>query len=183
MPVQSADNRRHGILLDHAEHHRRICPGPTPARWIARSRPLLREPPPCRASRSSPRRASVNARRRSQLLERFLLLRPLRFDRFALRARRSELGVELLEAVVHAILLILLALHDLPLDLEQLDPAPSIFDLRRSRMLGDRDARARGIEQAHRLVGKLARRHIALRQRDRSRHGLVQNDDVMMLLP
>ena len=135
------DDRSHGILIDHAE-----TIGESPwidaSCWIARSRPSLRAASLPRIQILATARIGQGPPGGRQLLERFLLLRPLRFDRFALRARRSELGVELLEAVVHAILFILLALHDLPFDLEQLDPAPSVFDLRRQSNAG-RPRRAR----------------------------------------
>ena len=108
------------------------------------------------------------------------------FAHFASIASRSERAavdsrVELFETVVEAILLILLALHDLPLNLEKLDPPSPILDLRGSRMLRHRDARTGGIQQADRFVRKLASRHVPLRELDGSHHRLVQNDDVMVL--
>ena len=57
-----------------------------------------------------------------------------------------------------------LAVDDAGLDLERLDAPPAVLDLGRHRVLADRDARAGGVEQAHRLVGQLARRDVAVRQ-------------------
>ena len=47
----------------------------------------------------------------------------------------------------------LLARDDLELGLERLDPAARVLDLGGDGVLADRDARAGGVEQAHRLVG------------------------------
>ena len=57
-----------------------------------------------------------------------------------------------------------LALDDAGLDLERLDAPPAVLDLGRHRVLADRDAGAGGVEQAHRLVGQLARRDVAVRE-------------------
>ena len=52
----------------------------------------------------------------------------------------------------------LLAPDDLQLDLQRLDPAAAVLHLGRHGVLADGDARAGRVEQAHRLVGQLARR-------------------------
>ena len=57
-----------------------------------------------------------------------------------------------------------LAADDLELGLERLDAAPAVLDLGRHGVLADGDARAGGVEQAHRLVGQLARRDVAVRE-------------------
>ncbi len=52
---------------------------------------------------------------------------------------------------------------------QRLEAALAVLELGRGRVLADGDARARGVEQAHRLVGKLARRDVAVREPHRRR--------------
>ena len=61
------------------------------------------------------------------------------------------------------------------LGLERLDAAAAVLDLGRHRVLADGDARAGGVEQAHRLVGQLARRDVAVRELDRRLDRLVED--------
>ena len=68
------------------------------------------------------------------------------------------------------------------LDLERLDAAPAVLDLGRRRVLADRDAGAGGVEQAHRLVGQLARRDVAVRQLHRRLDRLVEELHAVVLL-
>jgi hypothetical protein len=75
-----------------------------------------------------------------------------------------------------------LALDDAALDLERLDPALAVLDLGRRGVLADRDAGAGGVEQAHRLVGQLARRDVAVRERDRGFDRLVEQLHAVVLL-
>ena len=68
----------------------------------------------------------------------------------------------------------LLAADDRELGLERLDAAAAVLHLGRHRVLADGDARARGVEQAHRLVRQLARGNVAVRQLDRRLERLVE---------
>ncbi len=63
----------------------------------------------------------------------------------------------------------LLAADDLALGPQRLEAALAVLELGRRRVLADGDARAGGVEQAHRLVGQLARRDVAMRQAHRRR--------------
>ena len=65
---------------------------------------------------------------------------------------------------------------------QRLDGAPAIIELRRHRMLADRDPRARGVEQAHRFVGQLPSRDVAVRQPHRRLERFIEHLNAMMLL-
>ena len=109
-----------------------------------------------------------------------LLPAPLQFGqsafhrRLVFRHRRQPLGViraqrgfALQNARLHG------AIVDLP---------RGVFDRRRRRVLPQRQARARRIQNADRLVGQLAVGQIAVRELDRRRQPLIQNAHVVMLL-
>ena len=75
-----------------------------------------------------------------------------------------------------------LARDDLQLGLQRLDAPAAVVHLRRHRVLADRHSRARGVEQAHRLVRQLARRDVAVRQPHRRLDRLVQDLHPVVLL-
>ena len=74
------------------------------------------------------------------------------------------------------------AIDDAGLDLERFDPPPAIFDLGRNRVLADGNAGAGRVEQAHGLVGQLARRNVAVRELHRGFDRLVEQLHPMVLL-
>ena len=65
---------------------------------------------------------------------------------------------------------------------QRLDPPARVLDLGRRGVLAHRHARARGVEQAHRLVGELTRRDVAVRELDRRVERLVQELHAVVLL-
>src|SRR6185369_17943368 len=75
----------------------------------------------------------------------------------------------------------LLARDDLQLLLEHVDAASAVFDLGRDAVLADRDARARGVEQADGFVGQLAVGNVTLRQLDGGLERLVEQLHAVML--
>ncbi len=75
-----------------------------------------------------------------------------------------------------------LAVDDRPLDLHRLDAPPRVLDLGGNRVLAHGDAGARRIEQAHRLVGQLARGNVAMGELDGRLDRLVEQLHAMVLL-
>ena len=75
-----------------------------------------------------------------------------------------------------------LAPDDLQLGLQRLDPLRQSSTSRRHGVLADRHARAGGVEQAHRLVGQLARRDVAVREPDGRLERLVEDLHPVVLL-
>ena len=73
-----------------------------------------------------------------------------------------------------------LALQDAALDLQQGDFALDGLDLYRGGVLRERDPRAGGIQQTHRLVRQLARWNVAVRQLHRRFDGAVQNQHLVV---
>lgn len=101
---------------------------------------------------------------REQFVDHALFLGPARFEpaeriafagerRFDLRGARADIHAD-----------IRFARDDLRFHVERLDAALAVLDLRRRRMLADRDARAGGVEQRDGLVGQLARGNVAMRE-------------------
>ena len=75
-----------------------------------------------------------------------------------------------------------LAADDLALGAQRLEAALAVLELGRRRVLADGDARARRVEQAHRLVGQLAAGDVAVRQPHGRGDRLVEQGDAMVLL-
>ena len=67
-----------------------------------------------------------------------------------------------------------LAADDAALDLQRLPAAQNVLDLGRRGVLRNGDTGAGGVEKAHRLVGQLPRRDVAMRQADRRLDRLVE---------
>ncbi len=75
-----------------------------------------------------------------------------------------------------------LAVEDLELEPEVVDPAAAILDGRRDRVLADGDPGAGGVQQADRLVGELPGRDVAVRELDGALDGLVEDAHGVVLL-
>ena len=97
------------------------------------------------------------------LLERGLLGVPLHGDGVEVGLGRRQRLLQLGHPVGRAGVASLdLALGDLDLDTQQLDPALAVLHLSRGGVLADGDARGGGVQKAHRLVGQLPRGDVAL---------------------
>ncbi len=75
-----------------------------------------------------------------------------------------------------------LAIQDRHLGVDQCNATLAVLERRRHRGLTHANARAGGIDQAHRLVGQLARRDVARRQPYRLTYRLVEDADLVVLL-
>ena len=75
-----------------------------------------------------------------------------------------------------------LALEHALLHREVVEPALRVLDGRRRRVLAQREARARGVEHADRLVGQLAVGQVAMREPHRRVEAVVEDAHVVVLL-
>ena len=178
MPVRPGHDLRHRAAVDDRVHQRVLA---LHARRVRRS--SFAEFAPCRLSRAL----------RAGLLDRVALLADLARrvpspSPVALRARPAarlgdvlaalEVGDALGVAGRHAAL----AFEELDLGREVLDLAAGVFERRRRRGLAQRDAGAHRVEQAHRLVGQLAVRHVPRREPHGIDHRFVEDADLVVLL-
>ena len=109
-----------------------------------------------------------------------LLSLPSRFELDAPRLRRRELSSHPATiGGVHADSLF--AADDPELDVQRLDRAPAVLELRRDGVLADRHARADGVEQA-RLCPATDAGNVRMRQADSRFERLVEQHHPMMLL-
>ncbi len=114
--------------------------------------------------------------------QRSLLPLPLGGDLVQRRLGLLDLLLQLGDALALTVLAFALPLGDFKLDLQQLHLTEAILHRRRRGMLGHPHARAGGIQQGDRLVGKLTGRDVALGELDGGFDGFVQHHHIMVLL-
>src|SRR5262249_40752901 len=119
---------------------------------------------------------------REHALHQLALRVPARLQRRAGFFARRELLFRRLAPLARVDAYRFFAADDLELGPQRLDGAPAVLELRRHAVLADRDARARGVEEADRFVRQLARGNVAMRQPDCRLERLVEHLHAMMLL-
>ncbi len=98
-------------------------------------------------------------------------------------ARLGDLGLDLGDALLVGCAEVALARERLPSRFRAIgDGDLGVLDGRGLGVLADGDARAGGVEQAHRLVGQLARRNVAVGKIDRRHDRLVGHAHLVVLL-
>ena len=119
---------------------------------------------------------------RKHFLDQRALLGPICFQRGEFLAGAREFRVDLGDAVLFGGAEVALACRAILLSFERADLDFRVLDRRRLGVLTDGDARAGGVEEAHRLVGQLPRRDVAVRQIDGGDDRLVGHAHLVVLL-